>query len=89
MSHPLDPLTLLHELEQRDRDHARPAGPPMWRQLVEHCQDAAFQVVGVSKTELPADAVVCYALHAAQVMELGAKTQWKVVKNVATLVKQP
>ncbi len=60
----------------------------MWQRLAEHCQDAAFQVVGVSKTDLPADAVICYALHAAQVMELSTKTQLKILKNVAMLIQQ-
>jgi hypothetical protein len=64
-----------------------PTDAQMWQRLAEHCQDAAFQVVGISKADLPADAVLCYALHAAQVMELSAKTQLKVLKNVAALVK--
>lgn len=61
----------------------------MWQRLAEHCQESAFQVVGVSKVELPADAVICYALHAAQALELSTKMQLKIVKNVAALVKQP
>ena len=59
----------------------------MWQRIAQHCQEGAFQVVGVSKSDLPADAVICYALHAAQVMELSTKTQLKIVKNVAALVK--
>jgi hypothetical protein len=66
-----------------------PDDAQMWQRLAEHCQEGAFQVVGVSKAELPADAVICYALHAAHVMELSTKMQLKIVKNVAALVKQP
>lgn len=66
-----------------------PDDAQMWQRLAEHCQDAAFQVVAVSKVDLPADAVICYALHAAQVMELSTKTQLRILKNVAMLVKQP
>ena len=66
-----------------------PDDAQMWQRLAEHCQDAAFQVVAVSKAELPADAVICYALHAAQAMELSTKTQLRILRNVAMLVKQP
>jgi len=59
----------------------------MWEQVAAHCRDAAFQLVGVSKADLPADAVICYALHAVQAMALSARTQMKVLKNVVPLIK--
>ena len=66
MSNPLDPLVLIHELEQRDRDHARPAGPPMWGPHVE--QPAFWQVTGLARfwegdKEHKASGEIDYAQH--------------------------
>ena len=55
--------------------------------LAEHCRDGAFQVVGVAKADLPPDAVLCYALHAAREQRLSRAAESAILASLRAMVK--
>ena len=59
----------------------------LWPRLAEHCRAGAFQVVGLAKTDVPPDAVLCYALHAAREQRLSAATESTMLAALKKLVK--
>jgi len=68
---PIDPRALAQELEQRARDHAQPAGPPVWGPHIE--QPAYWQVQALARFWDPevanrAGGEVDYAQHMADVL---------------------
>jgi len=58
----------------------------MWGELVEHCRGGAFQVVGIGKDELPADAIICYALHMTIELDLSLRARDKIMTNLSSLL---
>lgn len=58
----------------------------MSKALVEECREGALQMVQVSKTQLPRDAIICYAVHAAAAQKLSGAGQMSLVRKVGTLL---